>query len=172
MSCLQSFTLFSSGDETISDPQLNYWGVLNSNTWNIDNLSTSNSSFFIQGFKNINLYGIDMIGYVSGGNTDARSGLVKDWGFTLLVDGQVPEISGSITTSPNRYALTKSYPSIQTITLSKMKPNISFVDPITSVQDITINGLFANGLNIQTLGLIRLKWQIQFIFYYKYEGEE
>lgn len=171
MACLESFSFFVSGNQTFSDPQLEWWGAVNVNTWVVNNFGTSNSTFNVQGFKNINVYGIDMIGYLDASHDNNRSALISDWGFSLLIDGQVPEISGNITASPNFYGMTTAYPSIQKATLTKMKTNISFANPITSVRDITIEGLYANGTNLQTVGVIQLIWSATFVVYYKYEGE-
>jgi hypothetical protein len=172
MRCHQSFSFFSSDSIFFDSPTLISWGSGSENYWNIDNFSTSTSQFNIQGFKNINIYGVDMIGYVASSTASNFGGLVHDWGFTLELDGQVPLMSGNITASPNRYAITLANPQIKTFTLTKMKPSVVFTDPIKSVSDILIKGLFANGSNLQSIGSLTLKWSVTFIFYYEYEGED
>jgi hypothetical protein len=172
MSCLKSFTFYSTGIELFPDPQLVWWGTTNVNSWIFNNIGATTSNFAVQGFKNINVYGIDMIGSVYANTFENRGALVEDWGFTLKLDGLVPEISGDTTVSPNFYGITTAYPAIQNVILTKYKTNINFADPIQSVKNITIAGLYAQGSNLQTPGLIRLAWDITYVVYYKYEGED
>lgn len=171
MDCMKSFTLWSEANDPIGSPTLVSWGIANENYWNIDNVSTPTSQFNIEGFKNINIHGVDMVGYVSSSTLDNKGALVHDWGFTLEIDGTVPLVGGNIATS-NPYNISLASPKIKTFILTKYKTNISFADPITSVKDVVIKGLYANGSNLQNLTSIRLNWAVTFVFYYTFEGED
>jgi hypothetical protein len=170
MECMQSFNLFAVNNIAVVAPDIVSWGTGAENYWNIDNAILTNSTFNVEGFKNINIYGVDMVGYVASSNFDARAGLINDWGFTLEINGFVPRLGGNISTT-NGYGITTSNPQIKTFVLSKYKTNVNFTDPITSVSNIVVKGLFANGTNLQLANNIRLIYQIEFIFYYKFEGE-
>lgn len=170
MSCIKSFNFISSANETITTPTLAWWGTAANNHWIVNSLGGV-STFNIQGFKNVNIHGIEAVGTVSGRSGLNYGGLVTDWAFDLQILGQVPQISGNITASPNRYSATISYPLIQSITLAKMNPSINFADPIQSVKEIRINNLFATGNNLETTGFLHLGWSITFVVYYTYEGE-
>jgi len=90
----------------------------------------------------------------------------------LQVEGTVPQVSSTITPSPNYFAISTSSANLDNVVLSKMKPSIQFATPIQSVKSIIIDELYATGTNLQTLGSLRLAWSVTFVVYYKYEGED
>ena len=169
MECLQSFSFYSSGNDAIGSFEgLNSWGTLASNGWIVNSLGTS-SAFNIEGFKNINVYGIDLVGFVGAKNGGNYGGIVTDWAFTLQLNGNQNQVSGNITPSPNYFAITTNS---QNVVLSKLKPSIQFAYPIQSVKSIQIDELYATGTSLETLGSLRIAWSVTFVVYYKYEGED
>jgi len=168
MDCMKSFTLSTEANDPVNTPTLVSWGIANENYWNIDNVSTVTSQFNVEGFKNINIHGVDMVGFVTTSTLDNKGALIHDWGFTLTINGTVPLIGGNSSTSLP-YNLTTGN---KTFALTKYKTNISFSDPITSVKNLTVLGLYANGSNLQNLTSIRLSWFVSFVFYYTFEGED
>ena len=102
MDCLRSFN-FSIKANTNVTTGLTEWSVGSENYWTYTELKQSR--YNIQGFKNINLYGIDCVGFIGssffgvGGNA-----IVDDWGIDILVQGQRPLIGNTIT-PPNFYNL-------------------------------------------------------------------
>lgn len=170
MSCLKSFTFISSANETITTPTLTWWGTAASNHWIVNGLGPQ-SIYNIQGFKNVNIHAIDLVGYVGGRGGLGYGGTITDWAFTLQITGQVPQISGNISASPNRYSITTDYPYIQFVALSKMKTRIEFADPIQSATSINITDLYLTGNNLQTTGFLHIQYSATFVVYYTYEGE-
>jgi len=172
MNCLESFSFYSSGNDAIGSFEgLVSWGTTASNGWIVNSLGSS-STFNIEGFKNINVYGIEVIGFVGAKTGGGFGGIVTDWAFTLQVNGTVPQVSGNITTSPNYFAMSTSAADLDNVVLSKFKPSIQFASPIQSVKTIQIDELYATGTNLETLGSLRLAWSVTYVVYFKYEGED
>jgi hypothetical protein len=172
MSCLQSFTLVTNFNTAVSvGPNLDIWGVSPRISWAYQRLSTG-STFNIQGFKNINVHGITIVGNMftsplGTGNSIA----VDDWIFYVQISGQVPLIGGNITATPNDFNI--SYPgSNPLISLSKYNTTINFADPITSVQNIKLIDVRASGESAQSLTSINLGWYGSFVVYYSYQDED
>jgi hypothetical protein len=172
MNCLESFSFYSSGNDGIGSFEgLQSWGTTASNGWIVNSLGSS-SQYNIEGFKNINVYGIDVIGFVGAKTGGNLGGIVTDWAFTLQVEGTVPQVSGTITPSPNYFAISTSSANLDNVVLSKMNPSIRFSSPVQSVKSIIIDELYATGTHLETLGSLRLAWSVTFVVYYKYEGED
>lgn len=172
MNCLESFSFYSQGNDAIGSGEgLVSWGTLASNGWIVNSLGTS-SQYNIQGFKNINVYGIEIVGFVGAKTGGNYGGIVTDWAFTLQVEGTVPRVSSIISPTPNYFAISDSDSNLDNVVLSKLKPSIQFATPIQSVKSIIIDELYATGTHLETLGSIRLAWSVTFVVYYKYEGEE
>ena len=129
-----------------------------------DNLTIS--TFKIEGFKNINLYGIKMMGNVQS-PVAGYHGIVDDYSFNLGITGTTPKISGTFTT--NGYNISTGSTNVQ---LGKYDSTIMFSDPIQSCREITINDFQAQGYVPESFVAVDLEMTITFYFYYKYEGED
>lgn len=128
--------------------------------------STTQSIFNIEGFKNINLYGVKMIGNIQSLVT-GNHGIVDDYNFNLSITGTTPKISGIFTT--NGYNISTSSTNIQ---LGKYDNTVMFSDPIQSCTQIKINEFEAQGYVPETFAGIDLEMNLTFYFYYKFEGED
>jgi len=168
MDCLRSFiikinqaTTFSGGDvKTWTLGLQEYWAVANG----------GNSIFNFQGFKNVDVYGIDVIGHIQTQIGAANGGVVEDWAFKILIDGQLPLASGVVETSPNFWSLQTSGIA-KSVSLSKNTNSIKFANPIKSVRFLDFEGIRIQGYGGQTSGQISLDWDLSFVIYYRYEGE-
>ena len=169
MECMRSFTIQISQGRTFSVAGTNIktWGTLGNYHWVIVEQGGV-SVYNIQGFKNIELYGIEMLGNVQTdvGLNDAA--IVEDYAFQLGLVAQVPLVSGITSVTPNFWSINDQALTFQ---LGKFLNKVTFESPYTSLKTITFNGFRAQGNNGETLNSIALDLQLQFVFYYKYEGE-
>ena len=172
MDCLKSFVIRSTANEDVSSgTELDLWGISPTISWAYlkDNVSTFN----IQGFKNINIHGIEAVGdFGNNRNTNTNFGsVVSDWSYRFSLTGTVSQVSGNITTSPNSFLFTLPITN-PLIDLSKFQPKITFADPIQSVKTISLVGVRAYGTSAESLTTVNIGWLMNFVFYYSYEGEE
>ena len=100
MDCLRSFTLNLNQNFSFATPEFLNWTVVpTQHPWTMQNgigsTTPAITDFNIQGFKNIDLYGIKMVGncYPTLA-TASNQGLVNDWGIDLRLRGNVPLIGG------------------------------------------------------------------------------
>jgi hypothetical protein len=171
MDCLRSFSInineggtYSSGPSVI----LKQWGVVGNQPWAIN--ITASSNYAIQGFKNIDLYGASVNGIVTTQIGSALSGVVvEDWDFGFFLDGQLPLIGGVATNS--FWTLNDNNNQARQFALNKFSNEIKFASPIKSVKNIFFNDFKAQGQSSQTATTIALGFDLNFVFYYKFEGE-
>jgi hypothetical protein len=170
MDCLRSFIVSIDQVTTFSGTDVKTWFVGAQEFWVVEKAGVS--TFVPEGFKNIDIYGVDVIGNVSTQKAAATGGVVvQDWGFELLIEGQLPLVSGTITTSPNYWNIQTTTTGTRTFALSKNTNSLKFADPIGSVKNINFEVLRAQGVGGQTAGVVSLNWDLSFVFFYKYEGE-
>ncbi len=169
MSCLKSFTINSLQNLNTSAGKI--W-LQNGNAYWILDIALS-STFVIQGFKNINIHGIEIIGNLIGNTTGSDRCIVEDWGTTLqLTGGTIPQVSGSITAAPNQWALDNTTAFARLFTLTKYQNKVMFASPFESVKQISFLELNAQGNGSLSGTILDLKWNFQWVFYYTYEGEQ
>jgi hypothetical protein len=166
MSCLRSFFITLSRNSTYSTVGTNVktWTNLGDTFFTV-NENTLNTTFTIQGFKNVNIYGFKMVGEVSSPLTGS-SVIVNDWVFSLVFNGQPERLGGDF--GPNGWSATLDAP---TWKASKYIPAVTFESPIQSVRTIVINNFAANGYGVETAGSVSLALGITFEILYQFEGE-
>jgi hypothetical protein len=169
MDCLKSFTIHSSSSITTSLASI--WTQNSNNYWLLDrNLS---SSFNIEGFKNINIHGIKMLGFIDAQPAGTLKAIVEDWTTTLqLQGGTIPQVSGNITASPNQWNIDNTSAFGRLFSLGKYNQEIKFASPFESVKSIQFLNLNAAGIGAESTTSVSLKWNLQWVFYYTYEGEQ
>ena len=169
MDCLRSFSITIQQNTLFTAPQVRTWGTVGNYHWAMK--STNTSFYDVQGFKNINLFSIEMVGQVESDAVNYASDFstVLDYGFILDITGQMPEVSGKIGASPNFWNLLTPYN--DALCVSKFNPKLTFNEPIQSFKRISFIQLFANGQNATTINTVALNYNLTFIFNYKYEGE-
>jgi hypothetical protein len=169
MDCLRSFVIGINQNRTFNTAGTNVktWGVVGNLHWVVKE-NIGQSIFDIQGFKTIRLFGIQMVGNVQTDVTVANGCIVEDYSFIFTINGQIPRVSGEVRVAPNFYNLIEATNNYQ---LSKFTNEIVFKDPIEAVTAINFIGFEAQGNNGETLNSINLDIDLQFVFYYKYDGE-
>lgn len=167
MDCLRSFNVAINLQRNFNTPGVNIknWGTLGNYHWQIIE-NTTGSDFLVTGFKRIDLYGIQMIGavYTDLGANDAA--IISDYGFAINVTGQAPLASGN--------AVSSFWPlntTLNNFELTKYQNRVNFASPITGVSNINFGVFNAQGNNGETLNSITLDIKLNFVFYYKYDGE-
>ena len=174
MDCLRSFT-FVIGKQTDYTTALRFksWTVGTNNYWLVDDAVTlgSGSKYLIQGFKNINVYKIEITGDV---NTAALpvgvSAITENWNIFGSIKGTTSASVGSIQVSPNPFGMTE-YPGNSYFNISKYQNEITFLSPIQSAEYIEFAGFYAEGYGNQSILSAQIGFFINVTVYYKYEGE-
>ena len=169
MDCMKSFTFVSGANENVTAPNIVTWGLAPNTYWLYQH-GSGQSTFNIQGFKNINVHAIEAVGDVSSLLTGGTTVLVNDWRFLVQISGQNPQVSGNITAAPNRFSIV-TQPQDPIVGLSRYQTRIDFASPIQSAKSIQIVGLTASGIAAQNPANINLAWYMTFIVYYTFEGE-
>jgi len=168
MDCLNQFQFYIAQglNFTTASNTFSVFGTAPNLAWTCGkNLPTNN--FTVQGFKNINLYGIKLLSGIRNGITNSDQGIVEDYNFSIGFTGQIPSISGEY--NPNGLSIN---PNVGEVYLGKFNNELRFTDPIKSCSNISIAGFTAQGHTPQSLTSLTLDIIVQIIFYYKYEGED
>jgi hypothetical protein len=173
MDCLRSFNIgiLQTGTFTPATSILSWW--ISSGTgdiyWTFD--LPGSSKFLIQGFKNIDLYGIEMIGGVKSQTGTASNCVVQQSGFQIYCDATNPLVSGSKQVSPDFWNINFDNVNSRKFQFTNTLSKIDFASPLKSLKSIEFLGLQAEGFGLQSPGTLSLEWDLNFVFYYKYEGE-
>lgn len=170
MDCLKSFTFHSSTSRNFTNAYV--WTQNGNNYWVLD--SSQSSTFNIQGYKNVNIHGIEVIGSIQSFQPNVTDNcIVQDWGTTLQIQGgTIPQVSGNITSAPNDWLLDNSSAFARLFTIGKFQNKVMFSSPFESVQSIRLLNINASGIGAQTNVSVSLQWNLQWVFYYTYEGEQ
>lgn len=167
MDCLRSFIvtinnpyIFSVGGTNVKN-----WGVVGNYNWIVQ--ENSLSEYLIQGFKRIDLYGVQMVGAVQPTMIVGSGSIVSDYGFQLETIGLNPLVSANVG-GTNFWSIN---PNSNTFTLTKYTNEIKFESPISGVTKIDFQKFIAQGNNGETTNSIYLDLNLTFTFYYKFEGE-
>jgi hypothetical protein len=171
MDCLKSFSfrVATNGNYTTGFKQ---WTVGLNNHYFAFTTGAVSSRYNIQGFKNIDVYGIDCVGTIQTlPNAPLGGVIVEDWAMDVFINGQQPLVGGNVTASPNFYSIDATTGNNNEFVLSKYNNSVKLVSPIKSVQYIELQSTQATGYGWQTLNDINIYWDLNFIVYYKFEGE-
>ena len=171
MDCLRSFSFATRQNSSLSGGQIKQWFTgAAQHFWSSE--FGGNSTIKIQGFKNIDIYGIDVIGSVQTLTSSATGGvIVNDWYMQVAIDGSLPLVSGENQLAPNYWLIDSNGTINKSFALGKYTNSVKFATPFTSVKNISLLNLISQGTAYQTLTDINLNWDLNFVVYYKYEGE-
>jgi hypothetical protein len=149
------------------------WGTAGQYFWTATIVPNAQNSFYIiEGFKNVDIYGVSVVGGIIGNATSPnKCAVVTDWSFQIGLDGTNPLISGSKLLSPDGYNIITGGPNLDYVNLSKTNNIINFASPIASVKQIILDTVFCQGIGAEFLNDVALTYNLYFTFYYKYEGE-
>ena len=171
MDCLRSFSFRINTNTTLSGADINQWVTgAAQHFWSA--VTPSSSRYNIQGFKNINIFGVDVLGSVTTLPT-AGTGkvIVNDWSLNVNLFGLQPLVGGNILAAPNFYGINATTATNTVFPLSKFSNSLKLASPIESVQYIQLESTYAQGIGYETLGSVNLFWNLNFVVYYKFEGE-
>jgi len=125
--------------------------------------------FDVQGFKNIDLYGIQMNMYFQTNPPSNENAIVEDYMIRCNVNGTAPLIGGFVgspVTAP--FQLTTN---LNKFFLTKYTSKIDFCTPVKSAKSFAFEKIFVQGTIPQNGSIIQLKYHINAVMYYKFEGE-
>jgi hypothetical protein len=114
-----------------------------------------------------------MIGNVStayGSAPRVDNANATDFEIGVQLVGQIPQPIGVIGV-PNDLPIIQNTFIEQIYTLSKYKTSVEFSTPIQSVKSISFYDFKAFGTHVQNILQVKMGYQLQFIFYYQFEGE-
>ena len=169
MDCLRSFNFIAAGQANWVAPDIKTWFVGAQEFWSFERNGLS--TFSPQGFKNIDIYGISVIGNIGTLVAAPLGGAIPtDWSVRLSINGQLSQLSGVIGVT-NNFNIDNSSPNANLFELGRFQPNVKFANPIKSVTSIVLNQLKSNGSGGQTAANVNLQYSFNFIVYYKFEGE-
>jgi hypothetical protein len=172
MDCLRSFSFGINQINTITGaPDLKQWATGTAqHFWQV-NTGTS-STYNFEGFKRLDIYGIDILGSIQTQANIAINGvIVNDWSIDVQVGGQSPLVGATVTGVPNYYALDVNLAENSIYPLGRFNPSIKFESPISGSTFIQIQKTRASGIAYETIGSVNLWTRLNFIVYYKFEGE-
>lgn len=168
MDCYRSFNITIDQNRTFNNTtsQIKNWGNIGNYHWVV--VEDANSFFEIQGFKRIDLYGIEMVGYIQTTLGANDGGIVTDYSFKIGIGGQNPLVSGNVRPSPNDWGISTGVGQYQ---LGKYSNKITFETPFTGVTALQFAQLKVQGQNGETLNSLNLDINLVFNFLYKFDGE-
>jgi hypothetical protein len=171
MDCLRSFN-FTIRNQSNWPVALGFytWTIGGQRFWNLDRSNPNGSTYVIQGFKNINIFKIEVTGDLnSSPQFPPYVCLVQNWFTDLEIDGQNSTSVGSILVSPDIFGMTiQPKPFIR---LSKYQNSITFETPIESAKSIKLTNIYADGIANEDIGSAEVGIVLNFSVFYKYEGE-
>jgi len=171
MDCLRSFNFILAAQSNFPSPSFLYWQIGTQHFWTWDYSSASGSKYLIEGFKNINIYKIELTGDINSSPQFAPyQCIVQNWSLGLQIVGQNSTAVGTVLSSPNFFLMAEQ-PTDPFFRLSKFQPSITFETPIQSAKEILITNLFADGIANHTTTSAEIGYIINVTVFYKYEGE-
>jgi hypothetical protein len=170
MDCLRSFVIGMQNASTYSGGDVKTWTVGSQVFWALNESGTSLFNF--EGFKNVDVYGIDVIGGVGTQQAAGIGGVVvSDWNFEVRIEGNLPLVSGLVQASGNFWGITTEAYTTKVFRFSKNTNSLKFSDPIQSVKNLEFLLLRTEGQGAETTGTVSIDYDFSFIVFYKYEGE-
>jgi hypothetical protein len=175
MECLRSFNLHSEfntvGPFNVGS-EVKIWTTGTENYWAFQADDTRISTFNIQGFKNIDVYGIELVGSVGTNIADPNGGCIaSDWTIQISINGFVPTIGGHVIGS-NFYSITTDQSLASKFSLGRFNSKFMLASPIMSPATIVLNRLKANGVGAQSAANLNIQSLFNIIVYYKFQSEE
>lgn len=171
MDCLKSFnfTLSQQSNYTAANG-FKHWSLGTQHNFLLEREDLSGSIYTIQGFKNINIFKIEINGDVYSSALPVNvSALVQNWNFIFEISGQNSPIVGFVSSgSPFGLSQQAIDPIIM---LSKFQKSIYFVSPIQSAKQIKVRNFYCDGISNQSILSAQIGFFMTVTVFYKYEGE-
>ena len=172
MDCMRSFNFIIANQSNYGAAQgFLYWQIGTQHFWTLDISSATGSKYNIEGFKNINIFKIEITGDINSSPQFAPfQCIVQNWSLGLEVVGQNSTSAGRVLAAPNVFSMAEQ-PINPFFRLSKFQSSIDFESPIQSAREINIKNLFVDGIANQTVLSAQIGYIINVTVYFKYEGE-
>lgn len=171
MDCLRSFNFSIAQQSNWTAPDFKGWAVGAQHFWLLELSTAPGSKYIVEGFKNINVFKIEINGTVySSALPVGVSAITNNWHTFIEVVGQNSQSAGTIVASPNPFGMVLQ-PINPTFVLSKFENTISFPSPIQSVRELIVKAFYAEGIANQLILNAQLGFILNFTVFYKYEGE-
>ena len=166
MDCLRNFTLRVSQSRTFNVPAVNIksWGIPNTNSFVI-NSPTTTTLLNLNSSRTLEIYKVKIVG-TAVSTLGINGGILEDYGFEIGIGGLLPTISGSFFVNDYTASLLPS-----TYRLTKYIPEITFEQPITGCQAVSLLRFFGQGRDLENLNIFQCDIDISVMFYYKFDGE-
>ncbi len=170
MDCLRSFSINSSLNQSWAlGPNFDTWTIGTDRYW-FGRTTTAFAQYNIQGFKNVNIYGIDVIGDFKSGPGGSQV-IIDNWEVNVDLIGLPPLLGGQTVPAVNSLNVNTDIAFINRFIVSKYKRAIQFESPIESVTEIRFDAYTASGHANQSLLSATVNWNLNYVFYYLFEGE-
>jgi len=169
MDCLKSFNVGLKYHNTYSVSDISKIWTTNQGGYFINDPNFI--EFNLEGFKNINIYGVKMNGDITSDIDGSANNLVRDFSIQLKLNGQTPIIGNSFASGGEFYNIFFTGENTQIFLLSKYNACLDFATPYQSVRSLSWENLRVSGSNKQSNTEVSVDVILNFTFYYKFEGE-
>lgn len=170
LDCLRSFSINSSLNQSWAlGPNFDTWTIGTERYW-FGRTSTAFAQYNIKGYKNVNIYGIDVIGDFKSGPGGSQV-IIDNWEVQIDLIGLPSLLGGETVPAVNLLNVNTDIAFTNRFIVSKYKRGIEFISPIQSVTEIRFEAYTANGHANQSLVNATVNWDLNFVFYYQFEGE-
>ena len=178
MDCLRTANLTISGNiadtNTVAGSQVDFWTDYAAKmTGFVANLPLVQCQFFPQGFKNIDVYSLEVIGSVLSSNTIGGNFVCSDYNLQTLIFGTFPLLGGTIPVG-TPFQVTQGGGGSNGFAFTKTHSRINFYSPVKSVNQISCTNLYFEGYAPTLLGITQefnLRYSFDIFIHYKFEGE-
>jgi hypothetical protein len=170
MDCLRSFNfnLTTQANWGVANG-FKHWQIGTQHFWLFQQQDATGAIYTIQGFKNINIFKIEIVGdWYSSASPVGVSALPQNWNFGFGIVGQNSPSVGSVTNPIFGMIETFNTPYF---TLSKYQRSISFESPIQSAKEIKLFNVYCDGIADQSTASVQLGYNMTVTVFYQFEGE-
>jgi len=171
MDCMRSFNIALAGQSNFTVANgFKHWQIGTQHFWLFES-NLPNSIFNVEGFKNINIFKIELTGDINSAALPVGfSALVQNWNFEIQVIGQNSIVGGNVTVAPNGFSMV-SQPINPIFCLSKFQRSIEFPTPIQSARQLIVQAFYCDGIADESILSAQLDYFVTINVFYKFEGE-
>jgi hypothetical protein len=178
MECLRTANITISGvindTSTVAGCDVNFFTDYASKmTGVIVNIPLVQCQYFPQGFKNIDLYALEIIGSVLPQNNASGAFICSDYTLQTAIFGAFPLLGATIPTG-TPFQMTAGGGGSNGFSFTKTFQRINFYSPVKSVSQIACTNLYIEGSTPTLIGItqeINLRYSFDIFLHYKFEGE-
>ena len=138
----------------------------------VANIPLVNCEFSPQGFKNVDLYSVEIIGSIISNNSSGGNFICNDYAFQTLIFGTFPILGGVIPTGTPFQIIQGA--SGSGFPFTKTHPKINFFSPVKSFNKLSFPNLYFTGYAPTEIGInqeLNFRYEFDIFIHYKFEGE-